>query len=127
MSSAADPYQPAEAKLRITRSILEVFAEHPIGLLVVQTRSPHVEEDFDILELKIIQVKKDYKEILSKKESAREKQMLTIISRMMITDNFRKDKTLFNHIQEVLHAEDKQAEGDAEILNYKIWLKEKIN
>ncbi len=50
MSSATDPYQPAEARLRITRSVLEVFAEHPVGLLVVQTRSPHVEKDFDILE-----------------------------------------------------------------------------
>lgn len=50
MSSATDPYQPAEARLHITRSVLEVFAERPVGLLVVQTRSPHVEKDFDILE-----------------------------------------------------------------------------
>ena len=49
MSSATDPYQPAESKLRITRSILEVFHESPVGLLVVQTRSPIVEKDFDLL------------------------------------------------------------------------------
>ncbi|MEX0749514.1 MAG: radical SAM protein [Dehalococcoidia bacterium] len=49
MSSATDPYQPAERKLRITRSILEVFRERPVGLLVVQTRSPRVEKDFDLL------------------------------------------------------------------------------
>jgi len=49
MSSATDPYQPAEARLRITRSILEVFAEYPVGVLVVQTRSPLVERDFDLL------------------------------------------------------------------------------
>jgi DNA repair photolyase len=49
MSSATDPYQPAESKLRITRSLLEVFSEHPVGLLVVQTRSPLVERDFDLL------------------------------------------------------------------------------
>ncbi|MEX0786970.1 MAG: radical SAM protein [Dehalococcoidia bacterium] len=49
MSSATDPYQPAEARLRITRSILEVFAERPIALLVVQTRSPLVERDLDLL------------------------------------------------------------------------------
>lgn len=50
MSSATDPYQPVEAKLRITRAVLEVLAEHPIGLLVIQTRSPLVERDFDLLE-----------------------------------------------------------------------------
>jgi len=49
MSSATDPYQPAEARLRITRSILEVFREQPVGLLVVQTRSPFIEKDFDLL------------------------------------------------------------------------------
>jgi DNA repair photolyase len=49
MSSATDPYQPAESKLRITRAILEVFREHPIGLLVIQTRSPLVERDLDLL------------------------------------------------------------------------------
>lgn len=49
MSSATDPYQPAEAKMRITRSVLEVLREQPIGLLVVQTRSPLVEKDFDLL------------------------------------------------------------------------------
>jgi DNA repair photolyase len=49
MSSATDPYQPVEARLRITRSVVEVFREQPIGLLVVQTRSPLVERDFDLL------------------------------------------------------------------------------
>jgi DNA repair photolyase len=49
MSSATDPYQPAEARLRITRSVLEVFLELPVALLVVQTRSPLVERDFDLL------------------------------------------------------------------------------
>jgi DNA repair photolyase len=50
MSSATDPYQPAEARLRISRSVLEVFREQPVALLVVQTRSPIVERDFDLLE-----------------------------------------------------------------------------
>jgi DNA repair photolyase len=49
MSSATDPYQPAERAFGITRSILEVFQRRPIGLLVVQTRSPIVERDFDLL------------------------------------------------------------------------------
>lgn len=49
MSSATDPYQPAEIKLRISRSSLAVFHELPVGLLVVQTRSPFVERDFDLL------------------------------------------------------------------------------
>jgi DNA repair photolyase len=50
MSTATDPYQGAESKLRLTRGLLEVFAESgEFGLVVVQTRSPLVERDLDLL------------------------------------------------------------------------------
>lgn len=50
MSTATDPYQGAEAKLKLTRGVLEVFAgSGDFGLLVVQTRSPLVERDIDLL------------------------------------------------------------------------------
>ncbi|MGH9802277.1 MAG: radical SAM protein [Blastocatellia bacterium] len=50
MSTATDPYQGAESRLKITRGLLEVFAESgEFGLLVVQTRSPLVERDVDLL------------------------------------------------------------------------------
>ena len=49
MSSATDPYQPAERKMRLTRSCLQALVDYPPGLLVVQTRSPIVADDFDLL------------------------------------------------------------------------------
>jgi DNA repair photolyase len=50
MSTATDPYQGAEARLKITRRLLEVFASSgDFGLLVVQTRSPLIERDIDLL------------------------------------------------------------------------------
>ncbi len=50
MSTATDPYQGAESRFKITRGLLEVFAESgEFGLLVVQTRSPLVERDIDLL------------------------------------------------------------------------------
>jgi DNA repair photolyase len=49
MSSATDPYQPAERRWRLARACLDVLAEFPPGLLLVQTRSPLVREDFDRL------------------------------------------------------------------------------
>lgn len=49
MSSATDPYQGAERQWRLSRACLEVFADYPPGLLVVQTRSPLVADDFDRL------------------------------------------------------------------------------
>ncbi|MDP7239419.1 MAG: radical SAM protein, partial [Candidatus Latescibacteria bacterium] len=49
LSSATDPYQGAESKYRITRGCLEAFAADPPDLLVVQTRSPMVRRDFDLI------------------------------------------------------------------------------
>lgn len=47
MSSATDPYQGAERHWRLSRACLEALIEQPPALLVLQTRSPLVEEDFD--------------------------------------------------------------------------------
>ncbi|WP_195574105.1 SPL family radical SAM protein [Paenibacillus sp. 1001270B_150601_E10] len=49
MSSSTDPYQPVEHKERLTRSLLEVMAEDEPDFLLVQTRSPLVTRDIDLL------------------------------------------------------------------------------
>ena len=49
MSSTTDPYTPIERKLRLTRSVLEVMREFPPEALVIQTRSPLVLRDLDLL------------------------------------------------------------------------------
>ncbi|MGG6313104.1 SPL family radical SAM protein [Paenibacillus macerans] len=49
MSSATDPYQPIERTSNITRRILEEMVDHPPDLLQLQTRSPLVTRDLDLL------------------------------------------------------------------------------
>ncbi len=49
MSSATDPYQGLERQWRLSRACLDVFLDYPPGLLVIQTRSPLVQDDFDRL------------------------------------------------------------------------------
>lgn len=49
MSSTTDPYQGAERRWELTRSCLQALVAQPPGLLVVQTRSPLVVRDFDLL------------------------------------------------------------------------------
>ena len=48
MSSVTDPYQPVERKLKLTRSVLEEMVPHQ-PRLAVQTRSPLVTRDIDLL------------------------------------------------------------------------------
>ena len=49
MSSATDPYQGIERRLCLTRAALEVFVRHPIRRLLIQTRSPLIERDIEII------------------------------------------------------------------------------
>ncbi|MGG0178862.1 SPL family radical SAM protein [Gottfriedia acidiceleris] len=51
MSSSTDPYQPIEFKERLTRSLLEVMLQNQPDFLFVQTRSPLVKRDIDLLKL----------------------------------------------------------------------------
>lgn len=49
IGTATDPYQPAERRYRITRSVLEVLAEHEGLSAWIITKSPLVTRDIDLL------------------------------------------------------------------------------
>lgn len=49
MSSSTDPYQPIEYSERLTRSLLEAMVREQPDFLLVQTRSPLVTRDIDLL------------------------------------------------------------------------------
>ncbi len=49
MSSSTDPYQPVESEEKVTRSLLEAMIQSPVDFLLVQTRSPLVTRDIDLL------------------------------------------------------------------------------
>ncbi len=50
MSSVTDPYQPLERRFRLTRQCLQIFAQYTdLDLLVIQTRSPLVVDDLDLI------------------------------------------------------------------------------
>lgn len=49
MSSVTDPYQPIESKEKLTRCLLEILVKYQ-PTLVIQTRSPMITRDIDILQ-----------------------------------------------------------------------------
>ena len=49
LGTATDPYQPVERKVRITRSLLEVFARRSGHRLGIVTKSKLIERDIDLL------------------------------------------------------------------------------
>jgi DNA repair photolyase len=49
LGTATDPYQPAERRFRITRSVLETLAAHEGLSIVIITKSPLITRDVDVL------------------------------------------------------------------------------
>lgn len=49
MSSATDPYQPIERKTKMTREILKAMIDNPPDFLQIQTRSPLITRDIDLI------------------------------------------------------------------------------
>lgn len=49
MSSATDPYQGQERRTQLTRAALSILCEYPPRRLLLQTRSPLLERDLDLL------------------------------------------------------------------------------
>jgi DNA repair photolyase len=49
ISSVTDPYQPIEKQLELTRSILKELLNYHKPRLVIQTRSPYITRDIDLL------------------------------------------------------------------------------
>ena len=50
IGTATDPFQPAERRFRVTRSVLEVLAEHPGLSICIITKSPLITRDIDVLQ-----------------------------------------------------------------------------
>jgi DNA repair photolyase len=50
MSTATDPYQGIERRLAVSRGALAAFAERPPRRILLQTRSPMVERDIEVLQ-----------------------------------------------------------------------------
>ncbi len=49
IGTATDPFQPAERRFRVTRSVLEVLAEHAGLSICIITKSPLITRDIDLL------------------------------------------------------------------------------
>jgi DNA repair photolyase len=49
MSSSTDPYVPQERYLGLTRSLLQEMVDRPPDVLAIQTRSPLVERDLELI------------------------------------------------------------------------------
>jgi hypothetical protein len=106
-------YEGADSSLKFKIAIAELMIRYEL-------------KDFDVLEIKLRQAKKDFKEFFTRRSSGRETLMVNIISKLIEKDSLRSEKQLLAQAKQLILAPTKKAAGDADILNYRTWLNEKI-
>ena len=103
-------YKNADTTLKFKIAIAELMIRYEL-------------QDYDFLEHKIVQIKKDYKVLLAKKEHEKEKQFIDIVKNMIVTDNIKRDKNVHEQIRKFIN---NNVLDDTEIIKYNNWLQVKI-
>ncbi len=102
-----DSYKDADEILKFKIAIAELIIRYEL-------------KDFDLLEHKKSQFKKDYRNLLKKAEQKREVELLSIMAKMMKADSLKGDQKLQEKVK--LFVKNDSLE-DTEIIKYNAWLK----
>jgi hypothetical protein len=82
--------------------------------------------DFDFVEHKLEQLKKDFSAQLHKPEYGRQQKIMEIIHAMVMTHSLKKDKALTSQINKLISSRDSDEQAQNDLLNYNEWLKAKL-
>jgi hypothetical protein len=83
-------------------------------------------KDFDHLEHRINQIKKEFKTILLQDEFKRELLLINIVEKLIITNNISQNKVLKKEIDTLLNSTTSRQAGETDVINYNKWLMSKI-
>lgn len=107
-----DNYKTTDVALRFRIAVAELIIRYEL-------------KDFDLLEYKINQLRKDFKEYLKQIENEKEKEFITILKSFINSAAYMQDKKLLNRVKLFVNLKDEAPSEDREIINYKNWLREK--
>ncbi len=108
-----DQYKSTDISIRFRVAVAELIIRYEL-------------KDFDLLDYKINQVKKDFKTFLAQKENETEREFIGILRSIINAADFMQNKKLVNRVKLFLKSKSRVPGDDTEIINYKNWLKEKL-
>lgn len=82
--------------------------------------------DFDLLEKRIKQIKKDYAELFVKEQFNREVLLMDIISELVYTPSIKSNEELTARIAQLIDSMNADDADDADVINYHTWAKSKL-
>jgi len=81
--------------------------------------------DFDFIETLLTKIKRDYRDLLKEESYLRQKLMTEILGKIIYTDE-QKSKANIKKINELIQSSDDSEAGDLDLVNYNIWMREKM-
>src|SRR5205814_1350718 len=104
-----DGYKNAERTLKFKIVIAELIIRYQLG-------------DIDVLNYKLAQVRKEFRDLIAKEDFVNEKEILDLVKLMSQSPALRKNKQLVARIHRFLEREGEKDTGDTEVINYRNWL-----
>lgn len=108
-----EEFRNADLALKFKISIAELIIRYELS-------------DFDFLETRVNQIKKQFSFLLSKPEHEREKEFISLLKKMMNAPQLRKEKKLISRINQFIRSSSDVLD-DTEVINYSSWLNKKIS
>ncbi|TSA49291.1 MAG: hypothetical protein D4R43_04115 [Sphingobacteriales bacterium] len=110
--SVMDSYKKADAALKLKIAIAELMIRFELN-------------EYETLEYRIKQTKKDFKNLLTESPFKKESEMLNLLSVMMHSASVMKDKKLEQQINQFIKTHQKTSD-DTDVIKYIPWLKSKV-
>ncbi len=105
-------YKNADTMLKFKIAIAELMIRYEL-------------KDYDFLDYKTAQIRKDFRELLDSVENRREKEFLGILRDMSTVEFVEANKSLVAKIRSFITTDTMDGNDDAEVINYSNWLKAK--
>lgn len=109
----SDAYAKADISLKFKIAIAELMIRYELS-------------DFDVLETKIRQLKKDYREFFTSEANRKEALIVEVINTLIEREGIKQGSQLMNRIKKYILSPGQKDGSDAEILNYSNWLNDKL-
>ncbi len=107
-----ESYKNADRSLRFRIAIAELIIRLELN-------------DFEFLDYRTMQIKKEYKDLLQHEENQREEKLIEIIRNVALNGISKKNKKL-NDLVSAFLKEQQPAASDTDVINYNKWLKSKF-
>ena len=82
--------------------------------------------DFDLLEKRIKQIKKDYTDLFAKEQFSREVLLMDVVSELVYTPSIKSNQELTEKITQLIDSMNADDADDADVINYHSWAKSKL-